>query len=124
MFCKPKCRIPEIDLIRGNTGSYSPALLLDDEPLETLGKGEFILFIVKSALGTTYLSRTLAGSVDGTPITFEFKPEDTIELSPFRYEYSIDYYIGNGISTYYTLERGIFNLIPEVGNIKDIKKGE
>ena len=93
MFPNPKAKCPKkISLIRGNTGSYFPSLSLNDEPLETLDEGFFIMLIVKTPMGETVLSKTIVGTSEGTPIMFEFLPTDTIDLAPFHYSFSIDIY--------------------------------
>lgn len=121
--CKGK--LPEIRFIRGNTYSYSPALQYDGQLLQTLGIGQFLMLIVKTPMGETVLSKTLTGSEEGTDIVFSFAPTDTIALAPFAYSYSIDLYEDSGQEIFYTLEKGIFNLIKDVGNFTDIgKEGE
>ena len=125
MFPNPKAKCPKkISLIRGNTGSYFPSLSLNDEPLETLGEGFFIMLIVKTPMGETVLSKTIVGTSEGTPIIFEFLPTDTIDLAPFHYSFSIDIYTDNGQTFYKTLERGVFNLQPPVGTFKDIEAND
>ena len=111
---------PTIKLIQGNTGAYSPALTYDGQPLESLGEGFFLMLIIKTPMGETVLSKTLTGSGEGTAISFDFLPTDTIQLAPFKYHYSIDLYVGDGQETYYTLERGIFDLMRPVGTFEDI----
>lgn len=125
MFPSPKLTPPpEIKLIAGNAGSYSPTLTYNDEPLKTLGEGYFLMLIVKTPMGETVLSQTLTGSVEGTPIVFEFEPTDTIHVAPFRYSYSIDMYTGDGQSMYKTVERGVFHLQHPVGTYEDIETNE
>lgn len=116
--------IPHIDLIAGNTGSYVPMLKFNDEPLITLTDGLFLMLIIKTPMGETVLSKTLAGTETGIPIVFDFVPTDTIDLAPYRYSYSIDLYSGNGQDQYYTLERGIFRLHHSVGTYRDIENNK
>ena len=116
-----KSKLPEIRFIRGNTYSYSPALQYDGQPLQTLGVGQFLMLIVKTPMGETVLSKTLTGSEDGTEIVFDFAPTDTIDLAPFGYAYSIDLYEGSGQDFYVTTEKGVLNLLKDVGNFKDIE---
>lgn len=122
MFPSPKLTPPpEIKLIAGNVGSYSPTLTYNDEPLETLGEGYFLMLIVKTSMGETVLSQTLTGSAEGTPIIFEFEPNDTIHVAPFHYAYSIDIYTDDGTTLFQTLEKGVFNLQPPIGTYEDIQ---
>lgn len=119
--------IPHIDLIAGNTGSYVPMLKFNDEPLITLTDGLFLMLIVKTPMGETVLSKTLAGTETGVPIVFDFTPNDTIDIAPYRYSYSIDLYSGDGQTQYFTLERGVFRLHHSIGTYRDIetlKEGE
>ena len=113
--------IPHIDLIAGNTGSYVPMLKFNDEPLMTLTDGLFLMLIVKTPMGETVLSKTLAGTETGVPIVFDFAPNDTIDIAPYRYSYSIDLYSGDGQTQYFTLERGVFRLHHSIGTYRDIE---
>ena len=125
MFPSPKAKRPkEISLIRGNMSSYFPSLTLNDQPLETLGEGFFIMLIVKTPMGETVLSKTIVGTQEGTAIMFEFLPTDTIDLAPFHYAYSIDIYTDSGQTFYKTLEKGVFKLRHSVGTFKDIEAQE
>lgn len=122
MFPRAKIKpLPTIQIIQGNTGNYSPSLTYDGQPLESLGEGFFLMLIIKTPMGETVLSKTLTGSGEGTAISFDFLPTDTIQLAPFKYHYSIDLYVGDGQETYYTLERGIFDLMRPVGTFEDIR---
>ena len=117
-----KSKLPEIRFIRGNTYSYSPVLQYNGQPLQSLSEGQFLMLIVKTPMGETVLSKTLTGSESGTEIVFDFAPTDTIDLAPFGgYSYSIDLYEGSGQSLYLTLEKGVLNLLKDVGNYKDIE---
>ena len=125
MFPSPKAKRPkEISLIKGNMGNYFPSLTLNDQPLETLGEGFFIMLIVKTPMGETVLSKTIVGTQEGTAIMFEFLPTDTIDLAPFLYSYSIDIYTDDGQTFYKTLEKGVFKLRHSVGTFKDIEAQE
>lgn len=121
MFAQ-KNPIPRLTLIRGNTVTIKPELTYKEEPLTSLSEGYSLLFIVKGATGETYLSKTLSGTEEGTPIIFEIKPEDTIDLAPYHYLYSFDLFTGTEEPDFYTLQRGVFELTHEVGNINDIRK--
>lgn len=113
--------IPHIDIIAGNTGTYVPMLTFNNEPLVTLTDGLFLMLIVKTPMGETVLSKTLTGTETGIPIVFDFVPTDTIDVVPFKhYHYSIDLYSQDGQTEYHTVERGVFNLIPAIGNFRDI----
>ena len=117
-----KSKLPEIRFIRGNTYSYSPVLQYNGQPLQSLSEGQFLMLIVKTPMGETVLSKTLTGSENGTEIVFDFAPTDTIDLAPFGgYSYSIDLYEGSGEDFYVTTEKGVFDLLKDVGNFKDIE---
>lgn len=120
MFCK-KTNLPKIAFIRGNKYTYTPTLTYNEQPLETLGENQFLLFIVKSYAGNTYLSKTLTGTADGTPIVFEFLPTDTIGLESHKYLYSIDLYSDKYKEDFMTVEHGDFCLLPAIGTINDIE---
>ena len=121
MFPHAKIKpLSTIKIIQGNTGNYSPTLTYKNELLSILGEGVFLMLIIKTPMGETVLSKTLTGSGEGTAISFDFLPTDTIQLAPFKYHYSIDLYVGDGQETYYTLERGIFDLMRPVGTFEDI----
>ena len=113
---------PTIKVYRGNTATISfPDLKFNGEDKPTVLSGESILFIVKSPMGTTVLSKTITGTNDtDIPIQFDLIPDDTINLcSPFKYQYSIDLYTNSG-ETFYTLQKGDFVLMNSVGTISDI----
>lgn len=120
---------PTIKLYRGNTAAISfPDLRFNGEDKITVLSGESILFIVKSAYGTTVLSKTISNiDSEAIPIQFELEPEDTINMfAPFKYKYSVDLYTNNG-ETFFTLQKGDFVLMDSVGTIEDIptiKEGE
>lgn len=113
---------PTIKVYRGNTARISfPDLKFNGEDKPTVLYGESILFIVKSPMGTTVLSKTLTG-VEGEeiPIQFDLIPEDTVDLyAPFKYQYSVDLYT-NGGETFFTLQKGNFVLMDPIGTIADI----
>lgn len=115
---------PTLKLFRGNTATLTFAdLKFNGEDKPTILYGESILFIVKSPMGTTVLSKTLTG-VEGEeiPIQFELIPEDTVGFcAPFRYFYSVSLYT-NGADDFYTLQRGDLILREPVGDINDIKE--
>lgn len=126
MFPSPK-RVPPpaIRLFRGNNAQITFAdLKYNGEDKTTISYGESILFIVKSPMGTTVLSKTLTG-VEGeeVPIVFDLVPEDTVDLcSPFKYRYSLDLYRTDGEQTvFYTLQKGDFVLREPIGTIYDIE---
>lgn len=113
---------PIIKVFRGNTVTLTFSdLKFSGEDKPTVLSGESILFIVKSPMGTTVLSKTITGTDDtDIPIQFDLIPDDTIDLcSPFKYQYSIDLYTNNG-ETFFTLQKGDFVLMNPVGTISDI----
>lgn len=112
---------PTIKFIRGNTYNYTPALKFKDEDKTTVSEGESVVLIVKSSSGKIYYSCTISGE-EGIekPITFDFSPKSTIKMAPYRYVYSIDLYTGEEGDNYYTLEKGFFHLLPNVGSIEDL----
>lgn len=117
---------PTIKVYRGNTARISfTDLKFNGEDKPTVLYGESILFIVKSPLGTTVLSKTLTGTDEKEiPIQFDLVPEDTINLcAPFKYDYSISLYM-DGVTDFFTLERGVLLLKNPIGDINDIKVGE
>lgn len=126
MFPSSKIKpIPTIKLYRSNNCTLSfDNLKFNNEPKTTILYGESILFIVKSPMGTTVLSKTLTG-VEGEelPITFDLVPEDTVDLcAPFKYHFSLDLYNSeNNQTDFYTLQRGDFILMDGVGTIYDIE---
>ena len=123
MFPSPK-RVspPVIKVYRSNTATITfERLQFNGEDKITVLSGESILFIVKSAYGTTVLSKTLS-NIDGEaiPIQFELEPEDTLAMfAPFKYKYSVDLYTNNG-ETFFTLQKGDFVLMEPIGTIADI----
>lgn len=125
MFPSPK-RVPPptIRLFRGNNARITFAdLKFNGEDKTTIAYGESILFIVKSPIGTTVLSKTLTG-IEGEeiPIQFDLVPEDTVDLcSPFKYDYSVSLYMNN-VTDFYTLIKGIVLLENPIGDIHDIEK--
>lgn len=126
MFPSPKCvPPPTIRLFRGNNARITFAdLKFNGEDKTTISYGESILFIAKSPIGTTVLSKTLSGSEDEEiPIQFDLVPEDTVDLcSPFKYRYSLDLYRTDGEQTvFYTLQKGDFVLREPIGTIYDIE---
>ena len=125
MFPSPKCvPPPTIRLFRGNNAQITfTDLKFNGEDKTTILYGESILFIVKSPMGTTVLSKTLTG-VEGEeiPIQFDLVPEDTVDLfSPFKYDYSVSFYMNN-VTDFYTLIKGIVLLENPIGDIRDIEK--
>lgn len=115
---------PTIKVFRGNTATLTFSdLKFNGEDKPTVLSGESILFIVKSPLGTTVLSKTLAGTDDEEiPIRFDLVPEDTVDLcAPFKYQYSVDLYT-NGGETFFTLQKGNFVLMSGVGDVNDVKR--
>lgn len=115
---------PTIKLYRGNTATLTFAdLKFNGEDKTTISYGESILFIVKSPMGTTVLSKTLTG-VEGEeiPIQFDLIPEDTVDLfSPFCYHFSLDFYLTEDDQiAFYTLQKGNFILQDPCGDINDI----
>lgn len=125
MFPSPKhIPLPTIKMYRGNTFTIMfNDLKYNGEDKLTVLSGESILFIVKSPMGTTVLSKTLTGSdEEEIPIQFDLVPDDTVDLcAPFKYDYSVDLYAGdpNDIS-FYTLQKGNFILLDGVGTTYDI----
>lgn len=132
MFPSPK-RVPPptIRLFRGNNARITfTDLKYNGEDKTTIAYGESILFIVKSPIGTTVLSKTLTG-IEGEeiPIQFDLVPEDTVDLcSPFKYRFSVDLYKTESQQTaFFTLLKGDFILREPIGTIYDIetpKEGE
>lgn len=117
---------PIIKMYRGNTTTITfTDLKFNGEDKPTVLYGESILFIVKSPMGTTVLSKTITGAEgEEIPITFDLTPDDTINLcAPFKYHYSVDLYTNNG-ETFYTLQRGDLILREPVGDIYDTKSKE
>ena len=115
---------PTLKLYRGNTTTISfPDLKFNGEDKPTVLYGESILFIVKSPLGTTVLSKTLTGTDEKeVPIQFDLVPEDTVDLyAPFKYQYSVDLYT-NGGETFFTLQKGDFVLMSGVGDVNDVRR--
>ena len=98
-------------------------LKFNGEDKLTVLSGESVLFIVKSPLGTTVLSKTLTGTdEEEIPIQFDLAPEDTVDLyAPFKYQYSVDLYT-NGGETFFTLQKGNFVLMSGVGDVNDVKR--
>lgn len=127
MFPSPK-RVPPptIKLYRGNTAKITfKGLKFKGEDKTTITEGENILFIVKSELGTTVLSKTLVGN-EGveTSIEFDLVPEDTINLfAPYIYHYSVDLY-NSDITEFYTLQKGDVIFTNPIGTIRDIPDTE
>jgi hypothetical protein len=124
MFPSSKIKpIPTIKLYRSNSCTLSfDNLKFNNEPKTTISYGESILFIVKSPMGTTVLSKTLTG-VEGEelPIQFDLIPEDTVDLcAPFKYDYSVSLYT-DGVTDFFTLERGVILLRDPCGDINDIE---
>lgn len=125
MFPSSKIKpAPTIKIYRSNSCTLTfNNLIYNNEPKTTILYGESILFIVKSPMGTTVLSKTLTG-VEGEelPIQFDLIPEDTVDLcAPFKYDYSIDLYTDNG-ETFFTLQKGVFVLRNSCGTVKDIQE--
>lgn len=117
-----KVPLPTIMLYRGNTAVISfKDLTFNGKDKPTVLSGESILFIVKSPMGTTVLSKTLIGADnEETLIQFDLAPEDTVDLcAPFKYQYSVDLYT-NGGETFFTLQKGDFVLVDPIGTIADI----
>ena len=123
MFPSPK-RVPQptIKVYRSNTTTITfQGLKINGVDKTTIENGESVLFIVKSPMGTTVLSKTLVG-VEGeeTPIQFELEPQDTLTLfAPFLYHYSLDLY-DNLMTGFYTIQKGDFVLEDPIGDINDI----
>ena len=123
MFPSPK-RVPPptIKVYRSNTATITfEGLKVNGVDKTTIENGESILFIVKSPMGTTVLSKTLVG-VEGeeTPIQFELEPEDTLYMfAPFVYHYSVDLY-DDLMTGFYTIQKGDFILMSGIGDINDI----
>ena len=125
MFPSPK-RVPPptIKAYRSNTTTITfEGLKFNGEDKTTISNGESILFIVKSPMGTTVLSKTLVGTEgEEAPIQFELEPEDTLTMfSPFIYHYSVDLY-NSDVSEFYTLQKGDFILEDGIGDVNDIEK--
>ena len=123
MFPSPK-RVPPptIKVYRSNTATITfEGLKVNGVDKTTIENGESILFIVKSPMGTTVLSKTLVGVEGGeTPIQFELEPEDTLYMfAPFLYHYSLDLY-DNDEGFFYTLQKGDVILEDPIGVITDI----
>lgn len=129
MFPSSKIKpAPTIKIYRSNSCTLTfNNLIYNNEPKTTILYGESILFIVKSPMGTTVLSKTLTG-VEGEelPIAFDLVPEDTVDLcAPFKYHFSLDLYNSeNNQTDFYTLQRGDFILMDGVGTIYDIETPE
>ncbi len=126
MFCTCKTTPPKLTLYRGNTlKGWKPELKFNNEDKITLLSGELLLFIVKTDLGTTCLSKTLIGKEDeNVEIAFDFNIEDTINLrAPYVYNYSIDLYVKgeNAEEQMYTLQKGLFQLEEPYGDVNDIE---
>lgn len=122
MFCTCKTTPPKLTLYRGNTlKGWKPELKFNNEDKSTLLMGELLLFIVKTDLGTTCLSKTLIGKEDeDVEIAFDFSIEDTLNMrSNFSYNYSIMLY-REPLNECYTLQKGIFILNEPIGSINDL----
>ncbi len=123
MFPSPK-RVPPptIKIFKSNTTTITfEGLKFNGEDKTTISEGESILFIIKSPMGTTVLSKTLVG-IEGEeiPIQFKLEPEDTLHIfAPFIYHYSLDLY-GNDEGFFYTLQKGDVILEDPIGVITDI----
>ena len=125
MFPSPKrVPLPTIKVYRSNTATITfEGLKVNGVDKTTIENGESILFIVKSPMGTTVLSKTLVG-VEGeeTPIQFELEPEDTLYMfAPFVYHYSVDLY-NSDVTEFITVQKGDFILMSGIGDINDIEK--
>lgn len=123
MFPSPK-RVPppEIKVYKSNTATINfDNLKFNDKSKTTLDDGESILFIVKSQLGNTVLSKTLVSDEGAeTPIQFDLVPDDTINLhAPYVYDYSISLFT-RGQEDFFTLQKGNFILMNPIGTILDI----
>lgn len=125
MFCTCKTTPPKLKLYRGNTlNGWKPELKFNDEDKTTLDEGELLLFIVKTDLGTTCLSKTIIYKEGETnEIAFDFAIDDTINLrAPYVYNYSIDLYVKNDdTEEMYTLQKGLFILEEPYGDRNDIE---
>ena len=123
MFPSPKRVVPpEIRVYKSNTVTITfNNLQFNGESKTTLGSDESILFIVKSQLGTTVLSKTLVGEENvETPIQFDLVPDDTINLhAPYVYDYSLSLF-SQGQEDFFTLQKGNFILMNPIGTILDI----
>ena len=126
MFCTCKTTPPKLTLYRGNTlKGWKPELKFNNEDKSTLLSGELLLFIVKTDLGTTCLSKTLIGKEDEeVEIAFDFSIEDTINLrSNFSYNYSIDLFLksDDAEDEFYTLQRGELTILEPYADVNDIE---
>lgn len=125
MFPSPK-RVPPptIKILKSNNTIITfEGLKFNGEDKTTISERESILFIVKSPMGTTVLSKTLVGS-EGieTPIEFGLLPEETLHIfAPFVYHYSLDLY-RNSEGFFYTLQRGDVIIGDPIGTIEDINQ--
>lgn len=56
-------------------------------------------------------------------LTIKFRPNDTVNLQPFKYIFSLQYMPENG-SDVYTYSTGIFELLPSIATVEDLHERE
>lgn len=86
-----------------------------------LEENDYILFCISSSSGRIYYKKIITKNDynQDNKLTIKFIPNNTINLEPFRYVFSLQYMPNSGADAY-TYNTGIFELLPSVATIKDL----
>lgn len=123
-----------IQLTKGDSCELSTNIFLDsnndnkynvedyDEAI-VLGESDYVMFTVASPNGRIYIKRVLTVNDynDQGVLTLSLYPADTNNMQPFRYLFSFAYYPNSGENCY-TYNQGIFELLPAISTVADLKE--
>ena len=123
-----------IQLTKGDSCEISTDVYLDanndnkynvedyDQPI-TLGVSDYVMFTVGSPSGRIYIKRVLTVNNynDQGVLTLPLYPVDTKDMQPFKYLFSFAYYPNSGENCY-TYNQGIFELLPAISTVTDLKE--
>ncbi|MBR2048273.1 MAG: hypothetical protein IJ960_06710 [Oscillospiraceae bacterium] len=85
----------ELEIVRGTTCPLHIALSGEDGADYVLAEGAVLLFGIRHVLGTeTVLVKKSTASDEGGYV-FDIRPEDTVDLTPGDYKYTVNMQTGN-----------------------------
>lgn len=113
-----------IQLNRGDSAEFQTEPYTCSDGIKVpiiLEENDYILFCISSSSGRIYYKKTISKNDynQNNILTIKLQPNDTINLEPFRYVFSLQYMPDSG-SDAYTYSTGIFDLLPSIATIEDL----
>lgn len=119
---------PIIQLNRGDSAELQTEPYICSDGNKTpliLNENDYILFCIAGPSGKIYYKKIITKNDynQDNILTIKFRPNDTVNLQPFKYTFSLQYMPENG-SDVYTYSTGIFELLPSIATVEDLHERE